>query len=396
MKEIESYLRFLNNFYCSAEKGEHLLFVEGYTDKEFYKKIFDKDESLAIDDKNIYFNFAVGNRADEYNELWIKRFGDAYRKKAEGIVQDTKGKFKNYDFVIAVTHESNLPPKENCKINCFGFVDKDFGNKKDIDDKELVFYDSSKDVIRNLAQTSNHDLEASLFYQYAPKLFGETSEENIEKLKNILLFTTKQGIMEQLSISNKEKNESCFDFYELSNANFDIYLSEKKEIENEKDKNKKEKIKKSCGEITKFNFKEYFNWYKEELETSSNNDSVQKEFFKSIKLPEIERYEEKCFGKFYEINNKINNDVVREWLESKNCDSILNDVFNFTNGHRLLIAVGKIFWGFLGLNDSKEKTLREKLYSLAVEEEKIGNIKILNSSPIKEYYKYRKDILNRL
>ena len=293
-----------------------------------------------------------------------------YRQEAENIVSAMKGKYKrNYDFVIAATHESNLPPRESCKLNCFGFVDKDFGEKKDVSDETLTFYSP-----RRISQTKCHDRETSLIFDYMPILYdslkdSKTVEENenfIEKLASILYFSTCQGILENLSIDYKD----LFNSYKKDINLYDVTHDNFRDCEKWKEQTKK------YGQVTDFNFLDYL----QDVKNQAQNQFVIA--FIDLCIKEIKKVKKSAFKS-----------SVLCWIEEKKSEEFLEEAFLKSNGHILVNNIQSVLFKYIGFKN-KEK-LEDKFIPFINEEFKADSA-FRNSSPIKEYLKYRKDILNRL
>lgn len=362
---MQSYLKFINNYFqYNNGKKVPILFVEGPTDKDFYYKVFE-DTELKIPKINIQHNFAPKDYGKDAkhdksgNELWIEGWGNPFKDEATELVKrgTSEESFRrNFDFVIAATYYAKPTLYDNLygNIDCFGFVDKDFG-KFDVDGKTLLSYglDGSN---RNISITEFHDRETTVFYNFFPLWYQENNavvqDDFVEKLRKILIFAAKQGVMEQQSIVSG----NCKILKAISNFNFD-YLKGKG------GKTKKElwtKIKNICclnkGHLTDFDFEKYFDWCKE---TEANNLG---QWF-GVYQDNLEYFFNTCNDEFSKIN--ITNKMLLDWLEGGKENEELKSVFNLANGHMLLNIYGAEFGNgehSLGKGESK---MSETLLSIA-------------------------------
>lgn len=354
MTEIKSYLRLLNNYYSSRSKTghkEHLLFVEGSSDKKFFGDLFSKLKNFKIDKQNIYFDFSI-NHGDD----WICNFGNPYRHQGENTFSSAQGLYKNYDFVIAATYEDNLPI-EDCNIDCFGFVDKDFAEKKDFQGEPLTFY-----APRKLAQTDCHDLETTICYEYLPLLYkkhlihhpAESCEYVCDLIAQILYFTYCQGVLESNSIAYSE-------FHLKNETNSNFRKAEKWDL-----------IKNIYGDVLNFDFVKYL----DDIKKRKNNFVVA-------------AFVEKCKKDIKRIGQEKLKKHVSDWLSNGKKSSLLKLVFDFTNGHLLSMNLGSYLANYFNLSwTNKERELRERLLEILIEDSKAHD-SYLNISPLKEYLQYR-------
>lgn len=368
---IETYLKFMNDKYLYSKQKVHLLFVEGYTDKVFYYDIFKEDSELKIDKWNICINFSS---KDNHNKEWIWDFGNAYRKEkarsqeAKSIVEQTKGQFKNYDFVIASTYhnenmlKNNRSNNDNCKIDCFGFVDRDFGGKTDFNGEKLTFYKP-----RQLSQTTFHDRETSLIFYYLPKLYlllkkDKSDAQNndfIAKITDILYFATCQGLIEHYSIECSKSN-----MYVIAHENF-----------------RNLRKWKQYGSLSNFNFCKY-------LDVMCNEErlnSFGKAFLKAD-IADCKKIIEKIRKADVELE-------VKRWLhglQDTEITDLLKEIFLNSNGHILCENIVEELKEYLGIEGTKEYELIDKFIPFIKEDSKY----IKESSPLKEYIQYRKDLQN--
>ena len=343
---IKSFLTFINNQFCFACKKEILLFVEGRSDKEFYSATF-KDIDIAFNE-NLNKNVCI-----DFTDKLGDGFGNPYMKKEFQSI-----KAPNFDFVIAATHKNNLP--DNCKFDCFGFIDKDFENmKKDAYGEDLKFYKH-----RNLAQTKYHDRETTLLYYYMPKLYHSlkskhSDEDNyyfIEKMGEILYFSTCQGVIESYSLENR----FC-DMREITRNNF-------------RDEQKWTSVcNKHNYTITSFNFVEYLKCCRDENTNPWFKGGVNG-----------------CIEKIKHIDKDALKIAVKDWLEKEQQSDMIEKAFDKSNGHIVCKNIVKLTFKYLGLNDKKESELINLLIPLIKEYDQ----DFKTTSPVKEYLQYRKDLQN--
>ena len=357
--KMQEYLRFINNKYLYASQKEQILFVEGYSDKVFYKEAFRGDNLLAVNEDNICINFAVGN--ERHNEDWLLYFGDSYRNyhQAQEIVNNLQGVYRrNYDFVIAATHDDNQP-KDNCKIDSFGFIDRDFGEKVDIDNALLTFY-----APRHIAQTQFHDRETSLIFNYLPKVYatiktGMTSDDNerfVSTLTSILYFSACQGVLESNSIDFKQLH-----LYDLTHNNF-------------RQRDRWAALKNCYGDIECFNFIRYLD---DERRASSNQWHT--------------AFIDKCKREVKKIKKDSLEVSVSNWLNGTGLDSLIEDAFFKANGHILWDNTSeKLFWYF-GFNGDKPGQQLERAIINIIRAENPQISAFRSTSPIKEYIAYKHD-----
>jgi len=354
MIEIKPYLRQLNNYYSyAARRGQrvHLLFVEGSSDKKFFGDLFGELTSFKIDRQNIYFDFSIN-----YGGNLIHNFGNPYRYQNESAFSPAQGLYKNYDFVIAATYEDNLP-SENCYIDCFGFIDKDFAGKEDFRGEQLTFY-----APRKLAQTDCHDLETTICYNYFPLLYKkhlpsyskDDCEQFADRVTRILFFTYCQGVLEGNSITY-----SGFHLKNETNSNF-------------REREKWAVIADAYGDALNFDFIKYL----DDIRKKKNN-------------PFLNAFIEKCKKDFKNVKQAELKVHVTDWLANGTKSRLLKNVFDFANGHLLLTNLGDHLASYLGLScRNKERELREMLLEILIEDAKIHD-SYLRFSPFKEYLQYR-------
>lgn len=378
-KLMDKYLRFLDNFFVNiSQNKENLLFVEGFSDKKFFVNAF-KSTNLEVNERNIFYNFSPEKnnyKGVKYNQELCESFGDAYRNKkksdeeakkiedeATEIVKETKEKFKNYDFVIVATHCAKKKAYKN--IDCFGFVDRDFG-KLDIDGSPLLSYnlDNSPKSERNISVTQFHDRETTLIFYYLPKLYCSLKTQKsdadnnffIEKMGEILYFSTCQGILE-----NYSQKYSSLHMYKVTYENF-------------RDPSKWSEMKK-YGDVTSFDFGSYLN----ELKIVENDK------FKIAFL-------EKCNTDIKNLNKLelVFKEEVKEWLENNVHSKLLEDAFLKSNGHILCESIVKVLDKYLSIKSKKDYELINLLIPLIKEYDQ----DFKDASPVKEYLQYRKDLKN--
>lgn len=337
----------LLKFYSTQYKGKffqtrkkiHILFVEGSTDRDYYRELFSYD---FITDQSERINLSF----DDDNRIKIAGFPSAYFK-FKGIEIDNKDICK-FEFVIKCLEFFNQLEDELC-IDCYGFIDRDF------------YHNISN--IKQLDKTTEHDRETNLIRCYMPDYISSIRIDRdycIELFSNALLFSLRQGILEKTS----------FDYMRLKDDIKEAESIEKVKIATHR------VFQDGCKnrDYSDFDFLEYV----------LKNDDIFDDSF-------VELYKKNLGEIRYESEIK---DYVEKWLSKKKLEDFeekrLTKILELCNGHMLinqLIHNGEDYF-----KDNVSDYFDEEIFVKNIKSfVRLDTTKIFDLMPLKAYKKFRKE-----
>lgn len=468
---IESYLKYYNDYYDFSYIGEdakpyHLLFVEGFGDclfyNDFFKKLLQKKRlDYTILKKNILFDFTnkfnddhkggkmhiddygqmifndevyddeifIGRDTARQEKLQEKLNEEVISKVANAIYNPTKpaktgssevevvdyeNKYYNFKFPIKCLDVYNKIKLNH--IDIFGIIDQDFGHNEIYSDGKLI---------KNLSVSKFHDRETTFMryslQNYVKKADSHIKPELINKIVDVLKYSTKQGILEKSSfILNQLKNDPSYCINEslFSECYNKITAYTKSKLESDYPNNLRfydylfftdDKLRFSGhSQLNIKSLKSYF-IYKFHINDSSDPDAITAKGIYTSVINEINR----IFTDFCSLIGCSNDEtsfdasldnIIRNWLNSSDYDLdniAINRIFEYSNGHiilrHLLLDNGnsKLFYKNKSSRDvdllnTHDDDFEADLLNLFIDELNISDIDvILNNSPLKEYISYR-------
>lgn len=385
---VKPYLSYWNDYFNDGSENKyHLLFVEGGCDNESCYKLFNAIYSqnplndLRIKRRDILFDFSNKFRAinefgrGEYNEdgdIIENEYTNGKEKRLHRKMKNIKKKYKNIDgynafnFVTECINVYNNTPFDH--IHCFGMIDNDFGqHKADV----LNLNSGGSNVI---AQTYYHDRETTMLRISIPNYIKSCIEdphfdEIKEKIKNDILFSVKQGILDKASLNYKNSyatrtadlcREYAHGYFKNDNPiivhNLDFFTHYIR------------------GSIFDNNFISILErCLIDEFPTifSASSSVLDENRFNSLLLPYIDRW----LNGIMESHDKV----------------VIDKAFELINAHVLFSALADNNTVIKKGNNviRKEKTLLDVLFNM----KNADNINsIIKLSPFKEYLKYRRDL----
>ena len=323
---IITALKLLNSSVALHGQNEKLqmLFVEGLSDQAFYHGLFsqlksaypDLDCSIETPTTVDFNSYGIATITHVMNCDLVKRIGELFCKNNQ-------------------EQNARRVHKELSNIECFGFVDRDFKDDREIKGRQYS--------ITNNAYTVAHDLETSVFYLVFPLICSDEKKNNksfVKKLSILLEFLGKQGVLQKCSIDTKSEGIvkqvlewiSYLSFLPEKNAGGYRDCLNRKGLDSLLETDEIDVIKSLdlCYEgCTSFDFDNHFKKAKKVLD--SCQAFVLYSFLRNI------------FSNFHNRFSKVVNytfpasfDFYKEtelWLSNK--DSQLKKVLQFANGHLL-------------------------------------------------------------
>lgn len=352
-------LKIIDTAYVNNRTKVDILVVEGSSDKETYFPIFlikqnPPSRFETFQKRNIVFDYHF-----EDSEL-AKMEDNGYlitNNKTKKINPNPGNKVR---FVVNTIEEFVKNNKEYENINCYGFIDYDFG-------QHCFNYNLP------ISETSMHDLETNLLRCYLKEYFhSKIDKETLFKIVvRTLDFSFKQGLLQDTS----------FDFDETYNLRLiDIvatYFNEE--------------TKKQNFTLTSFDPIKYF-------------DSKVRQFNDKTAFPKeygiICDFKEALTEKIQELYSFNMQGLIKRWfygtMSSDDCDN-LNTIFKYANGHIIIQQLLINGTAYLEINEDLYKGKNDEETSKLLEAAFLRQlIKVIDSNNVGRLFDIKPLISYRL
>ena len=215
-KSIYPYLKIYNEYFNAAKKSAHktpLLILEGKTDVEFFHPLFEKSY-FSYNGRRILFNTQEKKMICDFQKSVARIMAFSSKREIDKtqIVGDTDDfNCMKFEYVANCVSVFEKHQHELNEIDCFGFIDKDFGHK------DLMY------GLNRISDSTFHDREMCVLRCCLPDFISlcPNKTASVIILSEIICTAFKQGIIE------KESHECGSNaFKRLTHGNFMVHCKE--------------------------------------------------------------------------------------------------------------------------------------------------------------------------